>query len=146
MVELTRTPCKVLAGSVARCRKSFGSRKDRAEESASQPGNHIFGRGFSLDASLYGDMFVQVLQPVHVGHSTPEKLQKLLSRKRKKGNKMTEFMKEQIELARASVVQVGDGRGFLVEVANKYFDYPRRRIVTAAHFCPKCLPATPACT
>ena len=52
------------SGSVARCRKSFGSRKDRAEESASQLGNHVFGRGFSLDASLYGDMFVQVLQPV----------------------------------------------------------------------------------
>jgi hypothetical protein len=66
-------------------------------------------------------------------------LQKPLSRKRKKGNKMTEFMKKQIELATASVMQVGDGRGFLVEVANKYFDYPRRRIVTAAH----CLPEMP---
>ena len=42
------------SGSVARCRKSFGSRKYRAEESASQPGNHFFGRGFSLDASIDG--------------------------------------------------------------------------------------------
>jgi hypothetical protein len=48
-------------------------------------------------------------------------------------------MQKRIELATASVVQVGDGRGFLVEVANKYFAYPRRLIVTAAH----CLPEMP---
>jgi hypothetical protein len=48
-------------------------------------------------------------------------------------------MQKQIELATPSVVQVGDGRGFLVEVANKYFAYPRRLIVTAAH----CLPQMP---
>jgi hypothetical protein len=48
-------------------------------------------------------------------------------------------MQKKIELATASVVQVGDGRGFLVEVANKYFAYRRRLIVTAAH----CLPEMP---
>jgi hypothetical protein len=46
-----------------------------------------------------------------------------------------------IERATASVLQVGDGRGFLVEVANQYFDYPKRSIVTAAH----CLPKMPPC-
>ena len=40
--------------SVAKCRKSFGSHKDRAKESASQSGNHVFGRGFSLNASIDG--------------------------------------------------------------------------------------------
>jgi hypothetical protein len=40
-----------------------------------------------------------------------------------------------------SVLQVGDGRGFLVEVANQYFDYPKKLIVTAAH----CLPEMPPC-
>lgn len=48
-------------------------------------------------------------------------------------------MKKQIELATPSVLQVGDGRGFLVEVSNKYFLCPRRRIVTAAH----CVPEMP---
>ena len=58
MVDLTRTPCKVLAGRSQDVGRAFGSHKDRAEESASQLGNHVFGRGFSLDASLYGDMVV----------------------------------------------------------------------------------------
>jgi len=58
MVDLTKNAMQGTSGSVARCRKSFGSHKDRAEESASQLGNHVFGRGFSLDASLYGDMVV----------------------------------------------------------------------------------------
>jgi hypothetical protein len=46
-----------------------------------------------------------------------------------------------IERATASVLQVGDGRGFLVEVANQYFDYPEKLIMTAAH----CLPEMPPC-
>jgi hypothetical protein len=49
-------------------------------------------------------------------------------------------MQKAIELATASVVQVGDGRGFVVEVANKYFGYARRLIITAAHCLPKMPP------
>jgi hypothetical protein len=48
-------------------------------------------------------------------------------------------MKKQIDLATPSVLQVADGRGFVVEVNNKYVSYPRRLIVTAAH----CLPEMP---
>jgi hypothetical protein len=54
------------------------------------------------------------------------------------------MQKEIIDFATAAVVTVGDGRGFVVEVNNKYFPYPVRLITTAAHCLPEMPPAITA--